>query len=86
MKSSINGKSISRAEIANISIHGIWILFQKKEYFLPFSEFPWFKDATLSQIHNVETIHKNHLNWPELDVDINIKILENIESYPLIWK
>jgi len=44
-----------KTEVTNISSHGIWLFYEKKEYFLPFSEFPWLKDAKVQHILNVET-------------------------------
>ncbi|MGD9200658.1 MAG: DUF2442 domain-containing protein [Chitinispirillia bacterium] len=86
MKSEVSGKNISKIEITNISIHGIWLLFSDKEYFLPYSQFPWFKDSKLSEIQNIKIIHKDHLYWPELDVDLSKNILDNLESYPLTFR
>ncbi len=83
MKSLENGKNISKPEITNISEHGFWIFLDKKEYFLPFAKYPWFKDAKISSLINVKLIHGHHLNWPELDVDLSIEILSNPERYPL---
>lgn len=86
MKSQKLGKNTSEVEILNISKNGVWILIGDREYFLPFQEFPWFKSANISEIHNVKLIHQTHLHWPDLDVDLDIKSFENIESYPLISK
>ena len=86
MKLDVSGKNISKIEITNISIHGIWLLFIEKEYFLPYSQFPWFKDSKLSEIQNIKIIHKDHLYWPELDVDLSKNILDNLESYPLTFR
>ena len=33
------------AEVTNISAHGLWLLIDGREIFLPFDEFPWFKLA-----------------------------------------
>ena len=85
MKSLENGKSISNPEITNIPEHGFWILLDKKEYFLPFTKYPWFKDARISSLINVELIHGHHFHWPELDVDLSIEILDNPEKYPLSY-
>jgi len=79
----VNGKNISKPEITNISEHGFWIFLQNKEYFLPFDNYPWFKDATVSQISDVELIRNHHLYWPKLDVDLTTEILENPGKYPL---
>jgi len=86
MKLLKNGKSISNLEITNISKHGFWILCKGKEYFLPFEKYPWFKDAKISAITNVELSHNHHLYWPDLDVDLSIEILTHPENYPLIYK
>ena len=81
-----SGKNISKAEITNISEHGFWILLSGKEYYLPFEKYPWFKDAKISTIFNVEVFNNNHLFWRDLDVDLSIKILENPDNYPLIYE
>ncbi len=86
MKSLKNGKRILKAEITNISDHGFWILLSEKEYFLPFTKYPWFKDANVSSITNVKIFHNHHLYWQDLDVDLTTETLENPENYPLIYK
>ncbi|MBS1258473.1 MAG: hypothetical protein MAG551_01532 [Candidatus Scalindua arabica] len=85
MKSLENEKNILKPEITNISEHGFWVLLDKKEYFLPFDKYSWFKDAKISSLINVELIHGHHLHWPKLDVDLSIKILDNPEKYPLSY-
>ncbi len=86
MKSSKPGKSTLKPEITNISEHGFWILFKGTEYFLPFEKFPWFKNATVQQISQVQLWHNRHLYWPGLDVDLSFKIIEHPEKYNLIAK
>ncbi len=86
MKSLENGKNISKPEVTNVSEHGFWILIEKKEYFLPFGEYPWFLNAKISSLINVKLISDHHLYWPELDVDLSIKILAHPERYPLCYK
>ena len=86
MKLKNHGKSILNAEVVQISIHGIWLLVNGFEYFLPHEDFPWFKNATLAHVHNVHLLHKIHLHWPELDVDIELGSLANLEKYPLIYR
>ena len=86
MKSSKLGKNISEVEIQNISVHGIWLYVKGKEYFLPHDEYPWFRDAKISEIYNVTLFHDVHLHWPDLDVDLELESLEHPEKYPLIYK
>jgi len=70
MKSVAPGKNTSKVELSNLSIHGAWFLIKEREYFLPFDQYPWFKDATIAQIANVELLHDTHLYWQALDVCI----------------
>ena len=60
MKSLKNRKNTLKPEIINISEHGFLILINDKEYFLPFIKYPWFKDAKISSITNVELFHNHH--------------------------
>ena len=86
MKSSRRGKSTLKPEITNISEHGFWLFSKGKEYFLPFDQFPWFENATVRQISDVELLHGSHLYWPGLDVDLTFGIIEQPEKYRLIAK
>ena len=77
------GKNISRVEIVNISQGGIWLYVRSKEYFLPYENFPWFKEAKLSEIYNVKLLHGHHLRWSQLDVDLELESLDHPERFPL---
>jgi hypothetical protein len=84
MISAALGSNISPVEVTYISRHGIWILLDNEELFLPFSAFPWFQDATVGKILNVQLPSSNHLYWPELDVDLAVESIRHPEKYPLI--
>ena len=84
MKSLQNGTNTLIAEITNISQHGFWIYYSGKEYFVAFSDFPWFKDCTLSTLFNFDADKFGNFHWNDLDVDLNIEIIENPEKYPLV--
>lgn len=71
-------------EITNISPNGVWILTEGKELFMSFETFPWFKDASVAKIANVETYSNGHLYWPDLDIDLTVDIIEHPENFPLI--
>jgi hypothetical protein len=83
MPSEAPGKNISTLEVTNISAHGVWLLVDDKELFMPYAEFPWFRNATVAQIIDVEEPQKGHFYWPELDVDLTVDIIEHPERYPL---
>lgn len=84
MRSNVAGKSTSEVEVLNISKHGFWLLVHGQEYFLPFEQFPWFRDANISSILNVELQHVHHLYWPDLDVDLALESMISPEKYPLM--
>ncbi len=85
MKLKVSGKSTSHVEVLNISKHGFWLLVHQNEYFLPFSSFPWFKEANVSSILKVELPQPHHLYWPDLDVDLEIESIDSPEKYPFIY-
>ena len=86
MKSIALGKSISKVEVTNITKHGFWLIVGEEELFLPFKDFPWFKNATLQSILNVELHGSEHLHWPDLDVDLTLESIQHPEKYTLISK
>lgn len=67
----------------HISSHGFWIRLDDRELFLPFEEFPWFRNAKVDQILHLERPHPHHPYWPELDVDLAVESIEAPEKYPL---
>jgi Protein of unknown function (DUF2442) len=86
MKSESTGGSTLAVEILNVSPHGFWLLAGGQEYFLSVDDFPWFRDATLKQLFNVELHHSEHLYWPDLDVDLDLERIAHPEKFPLIAK
>ena len=86
MKSAALGLSTFPVEVTNISRHGFWLLLKDEELFLPFSDFPWFQDAAVRKILNVEIPSPNHLYWPELDVDLAVESIRHPERFPLVSK
>lgn len=86
MKSDSIGKDTLKVEVTNISMHGIWILISEREYFLPYVEFPWFKEAKIAEAINVKILNKTHLYWPDLDIDLDLEMLADVESYPLRYE
>ena len=86
MKSKTRGTSILEIEVTNISKHGFWLMLGDKELFLPFSKFPWFKEATVSAITEIEFSEPGHLYWPKLDVDLTVESIEHPEQFPLVSK
>lgn len=81
--SELRGKATSGVEVTNVSSHGVWILVDDREFFMPYDEFPWFREAPIGGILNVEQPGPGHLYWPDLDVDLSIDAIEHPERFPL---
>ena len=84
MRSALPGKNISEVEVTNVSRHGFWLLIEEREFFLPFENFPWFRDVPIGQLLRVEQPHPTHLYWPELDIDLAVESIKFPERFPLI--
>ncbi|MGD9728815.1 MAG: DUF2442 domain-containing protein [Nitrospiraceae bacterium] len=86
MSSKPHGRTISAVEVTNISVNGLWLLTGDEELFLPYEDFPWFKDAVVSQILNVTEPTPGHFYWPDLDVDLGAETIRHPGRFPLISK
>ncbi len=86
MKSQTLGTNTSEIEVLNIDSHGVWLYVRGKEYFLSYEEYPWFKEARIADIINVELLHDFHIHWPGLDVDLSLTSLEDPSKTPLVYR
>jgi hypothetical protein len=84
--SSTHGTGTLPIEVTNISPYGIWLILHDKEYYLPYSDYPWFRDARVSEILAVELLHDFHLHWPALDVDLELASLNDPTRFPLVYE
>ncbi|HID82871.1 MAG TPA: DUF2442 domain-containing protein [Chromatiales bacterium] len=83
MSSLAHGNNTSAVEVTHISTHGVWLLAHKKELFMPYDDFPWFKDQPVKSIINVEEQLPGHFYWPDIDIDLTEEIIEHPERFPL---
>ena len=77
------GTTTLAAEVTNVSGHCVWMLIDDEELALPYSEFPWFKAATIQQILTVLRPTSDHLYWPDLDVDLSVDSIRHPDRFPL---
>ena len=84
MTSAAPGTTTSAVEVTNVSKHGFWLLIRDQEVFVPFTEFPWFRDAPIGHLLNVHLPSPHHLYWPDLDVDLAVDSLFHPERFPLV--
>ncbi|HEX7344951.1 MAG TPA: DUF2442 domain-containing protein [bacterium] len=86
MKSATLGTGTLEIEVTNISKHGIWVLVDDEEIFMPFVNFPWFKKAPLEAVLNIQRLSSEHLCWPDLDIDLTLDSVRHPDKYPLVAK
>ena len=77
------GNAIS-ASVLMINNQGIMISVKGNDYFLSYNRVPWMKDATVRNILNIKMSGKNAIEWPDLDIDLEIDSLKHPERYPLV--
>lgn len=51
---------------------------------MAFAHFPWFRNAPVAAVQDVEWQHKRHLYWPQLDIDVSVESIEHPERFPLV--
>jgi Protein of unknown function (DUF2442) len=78
------GTSTFPIEVTNVSRHGLWLLVGNEELFLPFEQFPWFRDASIEEISVVERQTADHLYWSLLDIDLSVESIRNPAAFPLV--
>ena len=71
-------------KVTSLSPHGFRLTLGAEELFVPFSEFPWFKDAPIAKLTNVEHPQPHHLYWPDLDVDLAVESIRHPDKFPLV--
>lgn len=84
MSSFVPGDATPWLEVTNISQQGIWLLVDNEEFFLPYEKYPWFRDAPVSKIFNVQRSTPQHFRWPDLDVDLELDAIRYPDKFPLI--
>ena len=69
-----------------INAQGMLITVQGQDYFLSYNRVPWLRDARISSVLNVRMSGPRAIEWPELDVDLEVESLRHPERYPLVIK
>lgn len=74
------------ASVLMINAQGIMLSVLGRDYFLSYNRIPWMQDAPLRSILNVQMSGPDSIEWPELDIDLEIESLQHPERYPLVIK
>lgn len=69
-----------------INSQGMMLSVQGNDYFVSYNRVPWLRDARISSALNVRMSGPDAIEWPDLDVDLEIESLKHPERYPLVMK
>jgi hypothetical protein len=74
------------SEITRIDRQGFWLLVDDREYYVPFDDYPAFRQATLAGIFAFQQQSPTQFHWPGLDIDIELDALAHPDRFPLVFK
>ena len=81
-----NNTANTSASVLMINTQGIMLSVQGHDYFLSYNRIPWIQDAPLRSVLNVKMKGTEAIEWPDLNVDIEIDDIRYSEHYPLFIK
>lgn len=83
LKSNLQDTSVS---VLMINDKGIMLSVKGNDYFISYNRMPWIKNASIMDALNVQMSGRNAIEWPTLNIDLEIDSLKHPERYPLIMK
>ena len=80
--------SISRTSVSVLMINdkGLMLSVLGNDYFVSYNRLPWMREARISDVLNVQMSGRSAIEWPALDVDLEIESLKHPERFPLVMK
>jgi hypothetical protein len=82
----VPGATTSNVEVTRTGTDGFCLRVGDEELRLAFTDFPWFRHATESELRDVSRPQPHHLYWPALDIDLALDSIRHPEQYPLVAK
>ena len=86
MTSLKNNSASTLVCVLMINAQGIMLSVRGQDYFLSYNRIPWMQDAPIRSVLNVQMSGPESIEWPDLDVDLEIESLRHPERYPLVIK
>ena len=87
METTLNSNSSNTsANVLMINDKGLMLSVLGQDYFISFNRLPWMKDAAIRDVLDVQMCGDDAIDWPKLDIDLEIDSLKHPERYPLVMK
>lgn len=74
------------ASVLMINEQGLMLSVLGNDYFVSYNRLPWMRNASVSDVLNVKMSGKHAIEWPALDIDLEVESLKHPERYPLVMK
>ena len=81
-----NNSNSTSVSVLMINSQGIMLSVLGNDYFISYNRMPWLQDASIRSVLNVRMSGPEAIEWPDLDVDLEIDSLRHPERYPLVIK
>ena len=81
-----NNTSSTSVSVLMINGQGIMISVGGQDYFLSYNRIPWMREASIKDVLDVQMCGSEAIEWPSLDIDLEIDSLRHPERYPLLIK
>ena len=81
-----NNTSSTLVCVLMINAQGIMLSVLGNDYFVSYNRIPWMQDAPVRSVLNVQMSGNRAIEWPDLDVDLEIESLQHPERYPFVMK
>ncbi len=72
------------ANVLMINSQGLLLSVCGHDYFLSYNRVPWMREASIKEVLDVRMSGRNAIEWPLLNVDLEIDSLRHPERYPLL--
>lgn len=78
MQTALKNNSVSTSvSVLMINAQGIMLSVLGHDYFLSYNRIPWMQDAPIRSVLNVQMSGPEAIEWPDLDVDLEIDSLRH---------
>ena len=81
-----NNSATTLVSVLMINAQGIMLSVLGHDYFLSYTRTPGMQNAPIRSVLNVQMSGSEAIEWPDLDVDLEIESLRHPERYPLVIK
>ena len=70
----------TQVSVLMINDKGIMLSVKGNDYFISYNRIPWMKNACISDALDVQMSGRNAIEWPKLDIDLEIDSLKHPAS------